>query len=540
MAADRDLTAADAYPLYDQAITINTDSKPPSLVEELKNGAISTVKSASESSSLADEDVEKAVGLTLKVEDDGEKHDENLVTWDGPDDPKNPMNFSQAKKYGILLTLATLSFIVPLASSMLAPGVPEMMEDLHSTSSLLSSLVISIYVLGFGVGPLVIAPLSELYGRSFIYKASTAVFAALTIVSGEINSMTGMMILRFICGFIGSTSLALGKGSVADLIPQRERGKMLAIYTLGPVLGPAVGPVIGGFIAAVSWRWVFRILGIASGIMCICCIAFLPESYGPHLLRQKARRLRKETGNAQLYSIYEDRVSSPSRLFMRNIIRPMKLLFGAPNVLLLSIYIAVSYGQMYLLFTTFTDVYEQQYGFSTSTVGLAYLGLGVGNVAGLLMVILFSDKILLYLTSQSADDEMKPEFRLPLLLILSPLHVIGMLIYGWTVYYKVHWIVPILSNVILGAGLFTSLNVTTSYLVDAYTIYAASATSASVILRSIGGAFLPLAGGPMYDCLGYGWGNTLLAFIMVALIPLAWIMYFKGEMLRTRFAVKLD
>ncbi|KAK7207428.1 benomyl/methotrexate resistance protein [Myxozyma melibiosi] len=466
--------------------------------------------------------------------------DPDLVSWDGPDDPTNPMNFSQLRKISVIFTVSALTFVVPLASSMFAPGVPDLMVEFNFTSTILSSFVVSIYILGFAVGPLVIAPLSEMYGRSIIYKISTVIFTGLTIGCGECHSLAAMFILRFLCGTVGSASLALGSGSVADIIEVEHRGKYMSFYIMGPVIGPAVGPVIGGFLAAVSWRWVFRLIAILSGIMSVLCFATLPETYGPFILNRKARRLRKETGNDALHTIYEDRIASPSTMFARNIIRPLKLLVLSPIVLILSLFVAVTYGMLYLLFTTFTSVFENGYGFSTEIVGLSYLGMGLGSMSSIIIMILYSDKILVMLAERTPSKERKPEHRLPLMILLSPFLVIGLIIYGWSAKFQVHWIVPIIGTYFVGLGLLATFSPTMNYLVDAYGIYAASASSASTMVRSLGGAFLPLAGNSMYAALGLGWGNTLLAFIVLIMLPVPVVLYYRGEELRKKFNPKLD
>ena len=88
----------------------------------------------------------------------------------------------------------------------------------------------------------------------------------------------------------------------------------------------------------------------------------------------------------------------------------MKLLVLSPIVLALSTYMAVVYGYLYLLFTTITEVYEGQYHFSQGTVGLTYLGIGVGSFVGTIIFGIASDKIL---KAKSKSGEMKAEYRLP-------------------------------------------------------------------------------------------------------------------------------
>lgn len=77
------------------------------------------------------------------------------------------------------------------------------------------------------------------------------------------------------------------------------------------------------------------------------------------------------------------------------------------------------------------------------------------------------------------------------------------------------------------------------YLVHAYRRYSASAIAASKVLQSIGGAFLPLVGEPMYDRLGLGWGNSVLAFMALAFVPVPWVLFRYGEVLRRRGDARL-
>jgi MFS family permease len=260
------------------------------------------------------------------------------------------------------------------------------------------------------------------------------------------------------------------------------------------------------------------------------------ETYPPVLLERKAKRLRKETGNNNLRSVPRSG-KTPGQLFFLSVVRPTKMLFLSPIVFGLSLYIAMVYGYLYLLFTTMTFVFHDQYGISDSNVGLVYLGIGLGQFIGLLLFGAYSDKLLRKLAK---GGEMKPEYRLPLLWPGAFVVPLGLILYGWTAQYKVHWIVPILGTLMLGAGMtgcFLSIGV---YLIDAYTVYAASAMAANTVLRSLGGAFLPLAGRDMYNTLGLGWGNSLLAFIALAMSPMIWVFLKYGERIRTHPKLQLN
>lgn len=135
------------------------------------------------------------------------------------------------------------------------------MRDLNNTSETIGTLTVSIYVLGFALGPLVLSPLSEMYGRLIIYQSTNFIFLAFMLGCALSKDITEFLIFRFISGCAGSAPLTIGGGTLADLFPQEERGKMMGLFALGPLLGPVIGPIAGGFIAEdIGWRWTFWVL----------------------------------------------------------------------------------------------------------------------------------------------------------------------------------------------------------------------------------------------------------------------------------------
>lgn len=187
-----------------------------------------------------------------------------------------------------------------------------------------------------------------------------------------------------------------------------------------------------------------------SGVVAINSFLFIRESYAYTILQRKTKRLQKETGNMNLRSAL-DTGRSPRDLFMFSIMRPTKMLFRSPIVFLLSLYVAVIYGYLYLLFTTMTPVFEMQYGFSQGSVGLAYLGIGIGSMIGLFMLGATSDRLLKYLSEKHGVK--KPEYRLPPMIPGAFLIPAALFMYGWTAEYRVHWIVPIIGTSLMGVGM---------------------------------------------------------------------------------------
>ncbi|KAI1275912.1 major facilitator superfamily domain-containing protein [Xylaria sp. FL0933] len=462
--------------------------------------------------------------------------DEVIVDWEGPDDPANPLNWSSARKTWIIMVISAVTFNVSLVPTISAPGVPLLLSEFHSESTALASFVVSAYVVPFAISPLVVAPLSELYGRKVVMNTANFAFLVFTIVCAVSNGIGLFLVFRVFQGVAGCVPLVLGGGMIGDLVPPEKRGRALSGWQLGPLLGPVIGPVAGGYIAQnIGWRWLFWLIVILSGFLTLSYL-LVPETYHPTLLARKAARLQKENESTTYIAAGSTR-STAGELLLKSIVRPLKLLCKSPIVLILSLQLAVVYGYLYLLFTTFVFVFEDQYQFKAGAAGLSYLGLGVGFLIGLAGVGFTSD----YIAKKEAQGgELKPESRLAPLLLGVLLVPSGLIWYGWSAQYIIHWIVPIIGTSLIGIGVNLVWIPVQSYLIDAFTIYAASAIAANTVVRSVFGVVLPLAGQPLYDKLGLGWGNTLLAFIALATAPLTWLIMKYGERIRLHPRFQLD
>ena len=223
---------------------------------------------------------------------------------------------------------------------------------------------------------------------------------------------------------------------------------------------------------------------------------------------------------------------TPRQVFFTAIVRPARMFCRSMVVMTLCIYVAMLYGFLYILFTTFTFVYHDIYGFGATGAGLSFIGGGVGNIVGLAYVGFLSDKVIQRQKDQGREP--RPEDRLNLILTVpSSLTLpLGLVMYGWTSEKHLHWILPMIGTGIMGFGSIGILMSVQTYLVDAYTLHAASVTAASAVLRSLLGALLPLCGLQLYDQLGLGWGNTLLGLLCLVLAPVPWVLHSFGEKMR--------
>jgi MFS family permease len=378
------------------------------------------------------------------------------------------------------------------------------------------------------------------FGRVTTYHVGNLGFIIFTIACGLSTNMNMLIGFRFITGLVSSAPMTVGGGTIVDVLPPQKRGLGIMVWNLPLVAGPVLGPVAGGFLVqAAGWRWLFWLTAISGGVAALAAAAFLRESNPAVLLKRKTKRLQKETGNMNLRSKLDQGLTT-KQLLARAVIRPTKLLFTSPVCGLFSLYNAFVYSIIYLFFTTFTFVFTGVYHFSEGMVGLSYIGSGIGMMCGMVFYGMTSDKLIQRLTKKYGVERPKPEYRLPLTIFASPFIPAGLFLYGWTAQNAVHWAVPMLGTLLVGFGFTIVLSSIANYMIDTFTIYAASAMAAITISRSVFAATFPLFALHVYDALGYGWGNSLLAFIALAGCAIPPLFWFHGESLRLnpRFQMK--
>ncbi|GKT44438.1 MFS transporter eqxG [Colletotrichum spaethianum] len=438
-----------------------------------------------------------------------ETTDPNTVDWDGPDDPANPHNWSKAYKLTNVVVVSLSVLYTNLATTMFAPGAPSMQREFGFKSSTVEIMTITMASLGFALGQMFIPPLSEVFGRMPVYRASSIFYLGFTAGCACSTNVAEFLVFRLLTGLAAASYMSTGGGTVADLLPKEKRGVAMAIFTAGPLFGPA------GAVTAITFL-------------------FMHETSSVNILKSKAARLRKETGNPNLRAV-GDKQTPVKQLVLHAMVRPMRILFTSPLVALIALYIAFNFGVTMLLFATFPTVYETTYHWSIGVSGLAYIGVGIGCAIGVVTFAKLSDRLL---TDQGGTY--RAERRLIIMMFVSPMFPIVLFIYGWTTENKVHWVVPIVGTAICGPGAVIINSSSQTYIIDIFGPQAAaSALSAITLLRNLTGAFLPLAAPALYANLGLGWGNSVLAFITVLFIPLPFYFYWRGESLRKTFPVKV-
>ena len=298
-------------------------------------------------------------------------------------------------------------------------------------------------------------------------------------------------------------------------------------------VGPQLAPSISGFVSVVSWRWAFWIGLIVAGASMVF-LAFLPETFGPVILQKRAKRIRKSSGNPNVYSPHDFERKGLRHIFTVILTRPLRMFFLEPIVLLTCLYLSFVYALFYLFFEAYPLIFQGVYGLSTGLSGVAFLPIIAGAFAAC-GIFIWYDHILESAKKRNAGWSQLEEYRrLPLACLAGPLCVISLFWLGWSARPGVPWIVPALAGIPFGIGYLLVFMALLNYLADAYQIFAASAMAASSCSRSAFGATLPLAATPMYEKLGIAWASSLLGFVALAgcIIPFAFIKY--GAKIRER------
>ncbi|KAJ5412716.1 hypothetical protein N7465_005021 [Penicillium sp. CMV-2018d] len=358
-------------------------------------------------------------------------------------------------------------------------------DELHMDSPLDAVLVLSTFVLTYCLGPLILGPLSEIFGRAAVLHSGNSFYLIFNLVCGFARNKGELLASRLLSGIGGGGGLVVGADIISDCFRKEERGWVISIYNLGLVFGPSLG--------AVTWRWAFWATSIFDEALIVLGLLVMEETYPPVILaRRKAKMLKTASTNSPLLKTpYEKPDQTVGQLYRNSLLRPLHLLRVQPIVQFLAIFYAYLYGLMYL-------------------------------VCGFL-----ADPIYRVLKKKHGEIG-KPEFRVVLMFPASVLAPVGLLWYGWGAQAVTHWIVPDLGIGLFAGAAMILFQCTSAYLYEAFTLYAASATGAVYILRGLTGFGFPLFGPRMYQSLGYGWGTTMLA--LVAVVMAARYLLFFGDM----------
>ncbi|KAL8349280.1 hypothetical protein RB601_001933 [Gaeumannomyces tritici] len=464
-----------------------------------------------------------------------EVQDKNLVDWAGPDDPENPANWPMRKKYRTSLILSLFSFIAPFSATMVGPAMDVIGAELDIAPGTPQRLIQGLNVLAAGVGPFIVAPLIEAYGRVPVIRYAHLWHLIWNTACGFATTGPQLLAFRFIGGLGSSAPQVLAPGLTADIYPAHMGGRGDAVHAYLPFFGSALAPIFGAFVTQDSnWRWIFWGTSIFSAIAVALAFTWLDESNHRVLLERRAKRLREETGNRNLHTPFHTPGQTESEWMIKKICLPFIMLVCHPVVQVPFSYRAYLFGIMYLILSNFEKSFVEIYRMDKASASLNYLAIGVGFVLGLHISRYAIDGFSAYFRKKHHTDGHMPEWRLPVnsgaAIFIPP----ALILYGWSLQSGWHYAVTDLAAFLLAIGLILGFFSLQPYVTESYGLeYAASAHAVGAFLQHISEFAFPLFGPPIYDDLGLGWGNTLLAIMTLAiciLMPL--LLWHFGPTLR--------
>lgn len=477
--------------------------------------------------------VNEASGVKVDTEKGKDKH---VIDWYGPEDSQNPRNWSRPKKFFVTFEICFLTFSVYIGSAIYTPGLIDVTQ-VFGVAQVPATLGLTLYVAGYGLGPLIWSPMSEIpqIGRLWVYIITLFIFVVFQIPTALASNFGMLLAFRFLTGFFGSPALATGGATIADMYRPQKQAYGLAVWGIGAVCGPVIGPLVGGFaVEAHGWTWTIWELMWLSGFCLILLFFFLPETSSTNILYRRTKRLRKLTGDNRLTCEAEmaGENMGPKDIFKMTLWKPIALNFQEPIVFLLNLYIALIYGLLYIWFESFPLVFEGVYGFSLGIQGIAFLGILVGTLVGAACLFAW-----LYFYQEKQFDEngnIQPEKRLIPAMVGCFFVPITLFWFGWSSRESIHWIMPIIGTSFFGIAAFTLFNAVLPYLSDAYPESVASVLAGNDLMRSAFGAGFPLFATAMYKKLGIDWASSLLAFLGIAFIPIPFVLYKFGKRIRQK------
>ena len=375
-------------------------------------------------------------------------------------------------------------------------------------------LPLSLYVLAYGIGPLVFAPLSEIpvVGRNPLYWATFTLFFALLFPTTIVDNFAGLLVLRFLQGFFGSPALANAGATFQDMYSLLYVPYTLSWWVWAACAGPALGPLMAGFaVSANNWRWsLWEIVWMASPML-LLLLTLMPETSASNILLRRAKRLRTLTGNPSIQSQSEidQRHLTASSILVDALIKPIEITIKDPAIFFVNIYTALFSGIYYTFFEGFPLVFSPIYGFNLGEIGVAFTACLVG--ATLALLIYFAYLHFYMIPDNIAHGLRAQEHRLVPAIFGSFLLPTGLFTFGWTANASIHWIVPLIGVLIFVIGTFLILQSIFVYVPLSYPKYAASLFAGNDLVRSSMAAGCILFARPLFINLGIAKGVSVLA-----------------------------
>jgi MFS transporter, DHA1 family, multidrug resistance protein len=509
-------------------------------MKDNQNDAITSVADVDEESGNASSDTEPAEPGAPGTRD-AEKtnpnypdYPDNIVTYDGPDDPECPRNWPTVKKTWFVFVTSGVITCVSFGSSVFGP-VARITSTEFDVPLIVMQLGVSLWILGFFSGPIVHGPMSELFGHLRVFAISICGLAVFQIPIAVAENVRTILVCRFLSGVFGSGAFAVVSGMYVEVFEPIPRGVTLGLSSIGINLGATIAPIAGYYLGygpqsmKDQWRWTGWCTLIVTCTFGILAIIFVRESSSRMILQNKARRLRFETGNWALHAKTEETRVEFSDIIHRYLSKPVRMFVSEPILIIVTIYLTLVYGTLYLSFQAFPLAFQQR-GWSYQESSLPFISVLAGMFAAWAAQSIFT--MTWYKTrTHSMNGPPTPEMRLPPMIagafILPP----SLFWFGWSG--NVHPASQIIALFFIGLGLMLIFVPGIAYIVDVYQFHSNSAMSIHVIVRSLISCSFPLFANIMYSHLGVAWATSILAFLTIALAPAPVVFYMFGKKIRS-------
>lgn len=271
------------------------------------------------------------------------------VTFDSPADALDPKQWSFWYRMWAIFCVSYSTWVIVLYSTSYTAAIPGLEVAFNEPSQTIATLGVTSYLLGLAAGSLIVAPMSELFGRRPVYLLCLTVSTLLILPAALATSLAEIIIVRFFGALFGAVMVCNGAGTIADISTEDDRALYMSLWSIAPLNGPVTGPLIGGFVYEyLGWRWDMWLVLILTSVA-VLLMATVKESFAPKVLKQKAAARRKEEDDDRFWCMYDDSKRSTAELMRINLSRPFMLSAKEPILWFFNIWISVIYGILYLV-----------------------------------------------------------------------------------------------------------------------------------------------------------------------------------------------
>lgn len=271
------------------------------------------------------------------------------VTFDEPRDPLNPKDWPLWYRLWTIFCVSYSTWVIVLYSTSYTAALPGLEVAFGHASETTVTLGVTTYLLGLATGSLIVAPMSELFGRRPVYLICLCVSTVLILPCALATSLSEILVVRFFGALFGAAMISNGPGTIADISTEDDRAMYMSLWSIAPLNGPVTGPLIGGFVYQyLGWRWDNWLLLILTGVGVLLMVT-VKETYLPAVLKHKAAKRRKEEEDERYWCQYDDAKRSTVELMRVNLSRPFLLSSKEPILWFFNIWISVIYGILYLV-----------------------------------------------------------------------------------------------------------------------------------------------------------------------------------------------